>query len=154
MNPFYHLCFVVQDIEQATNDLSRTVGVTWRPVRDGRLGEWDYRIVFSTDGPPFFEIIQGPAGSPWDATSGSRFDHLGYWTSDVTSDKRLLSDRGAPVDFDACLYGSQFTYHRLNSIGVRLELVDISGQDAFLDTWKPSGPPMPPLRLPDRPGQQ
>lgn len=154
MNTFYHLCFVVTDIDQATADLSRTVGVTWSPVRDGRLGEWDYRIAFSTDGPPFFEIIQGPAGSPWDATSGSRFDHLGYWSSDVTSDMQLLSDRGAPVGFDACPYGRRFTYHRLNSIGARLELVDISGQDTFLDTWNPGGPAMPALNLTDRPAQQ
>jgi hypothetical protein len=54
VNAFYHLCFVVQDIDQAASDLSRAVEVTWSPVRDGRLGEWAYRIAFSTDGPPFF----------------------------------------------------------------------------------------------------
>ncbi|MGK4593698.1 hypothetical protein [Amycolatopsis sp. w19] len=65
MNAFYH---------------TRTLGVTWSPVRAGTLGDWDYDIVFSTGGPPFFEVIHGPAGSPWDATDGSRFDHIGYWS--------------------------------------------------------------------------
>jgi len=40
-----------------------------------------------------------------------------------------------PVDFDACPYGRPFTYHRLSSLGVRIELVDTSVQQAFLDTW-------------------
>ncbi len=77
-----------------------------------------------------------PAGSPWDATSGSRFDHLGYWSSDVTSDTQLLNDRGAPVHFDACPYGvDSHTTACLNNIGARLELNDISGQGEFLHTW-------------------
>lgn len=154
MNSFYHLCFVVTDIDQATSDLSRTTGVSWSPVRVGRLAEWDYRIVFSTEGPPFFEIIQGPAGSPWDATSGPRFDHLGYWSADISADQHQLARRGAPVEFDACPYGSRFSYHRLDSIGARIELVDISGQAGFLDTWNPRGQPMPALGLHGPGGQQ
>lgn len=151
MNDFYHLCFVVQDIERAASDLTRALGVTWSPVRDGRLGDWDYRIVFSTEGPPFFEVIQGPPGSPWDATAGSRFDHLGYWSDDVNADRHRLAGRGAPVEFDACPYGRSFTYHRLDSVGLRVELVDVSVQSAFLDTWSPGGAAMPTLTLDDDP---
>lgn len=154
MTPFYHLCFVVADLEQATADLSRTVGASWSPWRPGRLGEWDYRIVFSTQGPPFFEIIQGPAGSPWDATSGSRMDHIGYWSGDIASDKRHLAHRGAPMEFDACPYGQSFTYHRIDSLGIRLELVDTAAQTGFLDTWSPGGTPMPALDLNDPLRQQ
>lgn len=154
MTPFYHLCFVVTDLEQATADLSRTVGVSWSPVRSGRLGEWDYRIVFSTGGPPFFEIIQGPPGSPWDATAGPRFDHLGYWSADLPRDQQHLSEQGAPTEFDACPYGSRFTYHRLDSIGARIELVDAAGQAAFLDAWNPGGPPMSPLARPEPGGER
>jgi hypothetical protein len=152
MSDFYHLCFVVQDIEQATGDLSRTLGVTWSPVRDGQLGHWDYRIVFSTQGPPFFEVIQGPVGSPWDATAGSRMDHIGYWSSDLNADKRRLVERGAPMEFDSCPYGRSFTYHRLDSLGVRLELVDTAAQAGFLDTWSPGTAPMPALDLHDLEG--
>ncbi|AXB41226.1 VOC family protein [Amycolatopsis albispora] len=147
MSNFYHLCFAVQDLDRATTDLTRAVGVRWSPVREGTLGDWSYRIVFSVEGPPFFEVIQGDPGSPWDATDGSRFDHLGYWASDVGTGKQRLAKRGAPLEFDACPYGRSFTYHRLDSIGARVELVDIAAQEGFLRTWQPGGAPMPPLEL-------
>ncbi len=152
MNDFYHLCFVVQDIERAVGDLTRALGVTWSAVRDRQLGEWNYRIVFSVEGPPFFEVIQGPPGSPWDATAGSRFDHLGYWSDDVGADKHRLAGRGAPVEFDACPYGRSFSYHRLDSLGLRVELVAASAQASFLDTWSPGGAVMPALTFDDPPG--
>lgn len=150
MTNFYHLCFVVRDIQQATEDLTRTLGVTWSPVRGGKLGDWEYSIVFSVEGPPFFEVIQGDAGSPWDATEGSRFDHIGYWSRDVMADKQHLAARGAPIEFDSCPYGRSFTYHRLDSIGARVELVDFAAQDGFLATWAPEGAAMPVLEF-DRP---
>ncbi|MEU6646867.1 VOC family protein [Saccharomonospora sp. NPDC046836] len=150
VNEFYHLCFAVQDIQRATEDLTRVLGVRWSPIRTGQLGEWEYSIVFSVEGPPFFEVIQGSAGSPWDATDGSRFDHIGYWSSDITTDKSRLEARGAPIDFDSCPYGRSFTYHRIDSIGARVELVDLAVQEGFRKTWSPGGAPMPALDL-DRP---
>lgn len=128
----------------ATGDLSRTLGLTWSPVRDGQLGHWDYRIVFSTQGPPFFEVIQGPVGSPWDATAGSPMDHIGYWSSDLNADKRRLVERGAPMEFDLCPYGRSFTYHRLDSLGVRIEL-------STLQCRPDSSTPGAPARRPCRP---
>lgn len=61
----------MQDIDAACRALADTLGICWSAGRDERLGEWDYRIVFSIDGPPFLELIQGPQGSPWDASGGS-----------------------------------------------------------------------------------
>ena len=146
MGGFYHLCFAVRSIEAATGELAAVLGVEWNPIRDGSLGDWSYRIVFSTAGPPFFEVIEGSPGSPWDVTeTGSRFDHIGYWSSDVRRDRNLLVRRGAPVDFDGCPYGRSFTYHRLTGVGARVELVDLDAQQGFLDAWAPGGGPMPPF---------
>lgn len=149
MNPCYHLCFAVPDLERTVADLTHTVGATWNPVREGRLGDWDFRIVFSREGPPFFEIIEGAPGSPWDASGGARFDHLGYWSDDVPTHSEQLQAAGAPLDFDACPYGRGFTYHRLDSIGGRIELVDIGAQQGFLKDWHPTGDAMPSLAPPD-----
>jgi ketosteroid isomerase-like protein len=147
MGRYYHLCFVVQDIEVATRELTETLGVVWSPIRDGRLGDWDYRIVFSVDGPPFLELVEGPPGSPWDASAGSRFDHLGFWADEIDADKHALAARGAPLDFDATALGRPFTYHRLDSVGARAELVDRTVQAGFVEMWAPQLSPMPSLRV-------
>jgi ketosteroid isomerase-like protein len=147
MSCHYHLCFVVQDIEAATREMTATLGVAWSPVRDGRLGDWDYRIVFSVDGPPFLELVEGPPGSPWDSSGGSHFDHLGYWAENIGVDKQALAERGAPLDFDATTLGRPFTYHRLASVGARVELVDRTAQAGFLETWAPHLVRMPSLEV-------
>jgi len=143
----YHVCFVVQDIDSATRQLTDTLGVDWSPIRDGRLEDWPYRIVFSLEGPPFLELIEGSPGSPWDASGGPRFDHLGFWSADVELDKQRLAARGAPIDFDAAEYGRPFTYHRLDTVGGRVELVDTSAQPDFVRTWAVQGAAMAPLDL-------
>jgi len=147
MGDHYHLCFAVQDIDAACRELTDTLAIDWSPVRDGRLGEWDYRIVFSIDGPPFLELVQGPPGSPWDTSTGSRFDHLGFWVEEIGTAKRALADRGAPLDFDATTLRRPFTYHRLDSVGARAELVDRSVQPDFIRTWAPHLAVMPTLRV-------
>ncbi|NBE99507.1 hypothetical protein GUY59_41140 [Nonomuraea sp. K271] len=52
------------------SDLS-AAAVTWRRPRDGRIGDCDYRIAFSADGPAFIELIQAAPGGPWDDTGAS-----------------------------------------------------------------------------------
>lgn len=149
MSPYYHLGFVVADIEAAARELTEALGVAWGEIRDRRLGEWDYRIVFSVDGPPFLELLEGPPGSPWDASAGSRLDHLGYWAADLDADQQALAERGAPLDFDGTALGRPFTYHRLDAVGVRAELVDGAAQPAWLEEWAPHLAPMPVLRVAD-----
>lgn len=147
MGRYYHLGFVVQDVEAATRELSATLGVAWGPIRGGRLAEWEYRIVFSIDGPPFLELVEGPPGSPWDASAGSRFDHLGFWADQIDAEKQALIDRGAWLDFDATTFGRPFTHHRLDSVGARVEPVDHSVQAGFIQAWAPHLPPMPSLHV-------
>lgn len=56
----YHIGFAVADIDAARRELTDALGVAWSPVAQGRLGDWNYRIVFSVEGPPFLELIEGP----------------------------------------------------------------------------------------------
>lgn len=144
---FYHLCFIVPDLARAMAELERGLGVQWSEVCAGKLEPWEYEIVFSRQGPPFFELIKGPPGSPWDSSTGARCDHIGYWSRDINRDRDELAERGLPIDFDACPFGSSFAYHRLDSIGIRAELVDQSAQPSFRGTWAPSSPSMPSLEL-------
>ncbi|MFH8408443.1 VOC family protein [Streptomyces sp. NPDC018019] len=148
MTAFYHVCFVVPDIERAMRDFRRAAGTEWGDPLSDRIGEWDFRIVFTTGGPPFIELIEGPPGSPWDASAGARFDHIGFWTGDVRAGSRRLAEEGMPVDFSGCPYGRPFAYHRMDSVGARVELVDVSRQARFLDAWHPGGAPMPAIDEP------
>ncbi|GAA2941921.1 VOC family protein [Streptomyces enissocaesilis] len=143
MTAFYHVCFVVPDIEQAMQDFQRAAGAEWSDPVSDRLGEWDYRIVFTAGGPPFIELIEGPPGSPWNASGGARFDHIGFWTSDVRHGSQRLEEASMPVDFSGCPYGRPFAYHQMDSIGARIELVDVTRQASFLNRWHPGGKPMP-----------
>jgi hypothetical protein len=143
MTAFYHVCFAVPDLDEAMHDFQRAAGVEWGIPQPGRLSEWDYRIVFSAGGPPFIELIEGPAGSPWDASQGARFDHLGFWSSDVQQASRRLEAQGMSTDFTGCPYGRPFAYHRVHSIGARIELVDTSQQATFFSKWHPGGDTVP-----------
>lgn len=143
MVAFYHVCFAVQDLEQAMRDFQRSAGVEWSEPKSDRLGEWDYRIVFTAGGPPFIELIEGAPGSPWHAAEGARFDHVGFWSSDVGEGSRRMEREGFPLDFSGCPHGRPFVYHRVDSIGARIELVDVSRQAGFLSGWHPEGTAMP-----------
>ncbi len=140
MTDFYHVCFAVPDLDLAMRDLTRAAAVSWFTPQDRMLGDWEYRIVFSADGPRI-ELIQGPPGSPWDTTDGPRFDHLGWWAGSLSGTSRRLAAEGFPVDFDGCPLGRAFTYHRVPSIGARMEVVDVANQAGFLETWGEAGVP-------------
>jgi hypothetical protein len=47
----------------------------------------------------------------------------------------------------ACPLGRAFAYHRLDSVGIRVELVDESPQAGFLGSGAPTTPAMPALEL-------
>lgn len=140
---FYHVCFVVSDIERAMDDLTRSVGAEWSGVLEDSLGEWNYRLAFTRGGPPYIELVQGPEGSPWDSTLGSRCHHLGYWTEDVTASSARLSEAGFAQQFSACPLGRPYTYHKVESLGVDLEMMDASRQPRFVASWDPGAPHMP-----------
>ncbi|GAA3053437.1 VOC family protein [Kitasatospora albolonga] len=142
---FYHVCFVVPDIEAAMADLTRTVGAQWSGILEDSLGPWEYRLAFTRGGAPYTELVQGPPGSPWDSSLGARCHHLGLWTADVTKSAARLSEDGFVPEFDACPLGRPYSYHRLESLGVSLEMMDVSRQDRFLAAWDPGGPAMPPF---------
>ncbi|MEV0617241.1 VOC family protein [Nonomuraea sp. NPDC050404] len=139
----YHVGFVVPDIEWAMRDLTRAAGTEWNPVREGRLGDWDYRIVFSRHGPLYTELIEAPQGSPWEPGPEARCDHLGFWADGIGACSRRLVEQGYALDFDARPYGRPWAYHRMPAIGLRIELVDVSLQEEFLRAWDPGGAPMP-----------
>ncbi|MET8681760.1 VOC family protein [Streptomyces sp. NPDC004647] len=143
MSGFYHVCFVVPDLDAAMRDFTTAAAVKWKKPVKAQIGEWDYRIVFTAGGAPFIELIEAPSDGPWGDTSEPRFHHLGFWTSDISAGAERLTRNGFTEAFSGCPYGRPFAYHRMDSIGGHIELVDLGRQPSFLDAWHSGGDPMP-----------
>ncbi|MCZ4101052.1 VOC family protein [Streptomyces sp. H39-C1] len=143
MNGFYHVCFVVPDLEASMDELTRAGHVQWQPPAGGHLAGVDYRIAFTRGGPPFIELIQAPPGGPWGDTRMPHFHHLGFWTSSISAGSQRLLDQGCAETFSGCPYGRAFAYHRVESVGGHIELVDAAQQPGFQAAWNPGGPLMP-----------
>ncbi|CAA0130418.1 Uncharacterised protein [Mycolicibacterium vanbaalenii] len=131
---FYHVCFVVPDIAAAMTELAELAQVEWNEPEDAVLEQWAYTIVFSRQF-PFIELISGPPESPWDATSGPRFDHLGWWSESLGSTTCRWATKGAQPRYDGRPAGRSFAYFFAPTIGANIEVVDNERQHDFMDTW-------------------
>jgi hypothetical protein len=151
MSVFYHVCFAVPNLDTAMRELTTAAAVEWNEPAAGQVGKWPYRIVFTTGGPPFIELIEAPSGGPWGDTRTAGFHHLGFWTSDIKSGSQRLTSTGFSESFSGCPYGRLFAYHRLDAIGGHIELVDAGRQPSFREAWEPAGGPMPTINEEDFP---
>lgn len=134
-HPFFQVGVLVQDIEAARAELERALGVEWSEIVEREIGEWRIRVCFVKQGPPYLELLEGPPGSPWDSSAGSRIDHIGYWTPDLAAEKQRLDEAGLALEVDGSTLGGVFTYHRGRESGLRVELIDDSGRAAFYERW-------------------
>ena len=123
--PFFHVGIVVEDLEAAMTELSTTIGLTWRAPHHSTYGEWEIKVVYSIEGPPFIELVQGGAGGPWDSSRGSPIDHIGYYAEDVVAEAERLAEAGLTFDFDPHTVGKGGTFCYLKAVaaGARIELV-------------------------------
>jgi len=121
----------VSDIDNAMQEITAGLGLSWTDIRDMTVGEWNIRVAFARQGPPFIELVQGPPGSPWHVASGSSIDHLGYWTSEYERERERLNS----IDLPELRGGAGRVHFHLPAAGFRLELFDDEGKDAFYKAW-------------------
>jgi hypothetical protein len=134
-HPYFQVGVLVEDLEAAREELGNALGLEWSDIVVREIDEWTIRVCFAKQGPPYLELIEGPAGSPWEATGGSRIDHIGYWADDLESSKHRLDAAGLALEVDGAAYGGVFTYHRGRKSGLRVELIDAGGRAAFYERW-------------------
>lgn len=131
-SPFYQVGIIVPDLAAAMAELGEALGLTWGAVATADYEPAPIRFVFSVQGPPHIELIEGPPNGPWGSDGGPRLDHIGYWSSDVGADKRELERRGLAVDVDGEMLGNPiFSYHRAPTCGMRVELVSDAVRERF-----------------------
>jgi Glyoxalase/Bleomycin resistance protein/Dioxygenase superfamily len=150
----YHVGIVVHDIHAARARLSALLGTTWGPLL--QFDGTEYRDDAGTDlelpttlcysvGDPCLELIEELPGSVWVRNDHSNLHHIGFWSDGFVDDSVALSTGGCPLQL--CGRAGQaapvsFAYHRDDTLGVRVELVDASMRDAmaFLFQPDPGGP--------------
>ena len=135
---FWHIGVVVEQLEAAMEELSRGLGMEWTDVREHTMMGCPLRTAFSTNGPPYLELIEGPEGTEWDSTLGSRIHHLTYWTDDLSEERRRLEDAGFPVVVDGQARGMPVNYHAFERAGMRIEAFDTAAKSrlpAGLQDW-------------------
>ncbi len=139
----YHVGIVVPDLEEAMTELHDSLGVTWPEPRSRRRSfragtrrfTTELRFVYSYQGPPHLEIIEGRPGTPWDPDTAGPIHHVGVWVDDLARAAHRLVAAGAPIEvtYDTDDLES-FTYH-VTASGLRVELVDATrrpGVEAWL----------------------
>ena len=144
--PFYHVGIIVPELGPAMRDLTSNMGLSWAseqradmPVLiDGQVVSRDISFVYSTDGPPYIELIAANE-PPWEIQDG--LQHLGIWCEDVLGEMhRLVTEDGYTVAATGVnRKGETRGFAYLNSpTGLLLELVDKRGKEAF-DRWVAGG---------------
>ena len=136
MKPYFQTGFLVPELEAAMEEMGANLGVEWVGPKDRDLREFGLdarlRMAFARTSPPYLELIEGPPGSVWDATSGARIHHLGYWSEDMESDTARLEAAGMPLELDL----DHARYHRPGSrSGLRIELIDAAYRADFYARW-------------------
>jgi catechol 2,3-dioxygenase-like lactoylglutathione lyase family enzyme len=143
----FHHGVRVPDIDAAMAELGRTLGLRWATVQhnadravwtpDRGLEHVELTFVYSCDGPHRIELLQGQAGSVWDAPDDPGLHHAGVWSDDVAADTEALVAAGWTVTAAAAApddgYGS-FSYVRPPS-GLVVELVTTAAADRFERWW-------------------
>jgi hypothetical protein len=133
-SPVFHIGVVVPDIERAKQQLGAVLGLTWGEPRHARIGDWELDAVFSIEGPPHFELLQGSPGSPWDAEGRARFDHVQRWSADLEADYQELAQTAFDVELDGPAVGLSSSYVR-SVDGLRVELSLENSRAAYRRRW-------------------
>lgn len=146
---FYHWGIVAADFDATCEELAAVCGLTWaKPMRrefdllqPGGVVTVNFRLTYSVEGPPHYEIVEGSPGTLWDpSTAQGGVHHLGFWSEDVAGDAARLIDAGYECGATAATPDGRptgFSYHRLHS-GLWVELVDLARKPGY-DTWIAGG---------------
>ena len=85
LSGFYHFGLVVSDFDGALDELSSNLGIEWANVTEfeivceqpNGIVTADMKVVYSTTGPPHYEIIRVAPGTVW-GQADLGIHHLGF----------------------------------------------------------------------------
>jgi hypothetical protein len=133
-HPFFHVGFIVGDLDATMKELRAALGIGWRAPIDAKvpllgpegLIESNVYSVYSEGGPPAIELIQSVPGTPLAGNGGVSFHHLGFWTDRLVDSSNDLDAHGWPCAVTVAgsdKKPSRFTLQR-SPFGFYVELFD------------------------------
>jgi hypothetical protein len=134
LSAMFHVGIVVPNLDAGRSRFAELLGIRWGPIVEGDIAVRDgegndlvvpNRICYSTQ-PPYLELIQEVAGTPWVCNEHSNLHHIGFFSEALAADSADLSAAACPLellDGHGDTRPSTFTYHR-DPLGVRVEFVN------------------------------
>ena len=145
----FHIGIIVPEIEAGMAEIGKRFGVTW--PRPPSAGEVSVRTeagtaaasvvtVYTAEGPPYLELLQGVPGTVWEAGPGSRIHHIGAFVDDLDDEVARLTAEGAQLEATLDLQGGLLAVAYMNSdLGVRLELLPSTMRENIIRRTAPEG---------------
>lgn len=144
--PFFHVGFLVNDLDKAMETFGSVFGVTWTVPDIGTVAAWEketgnfdlgLKVAYSKQGPPYVELLQSQDSGLYAASQGEGFHHVGLWEPDCEGRQDEFIAQGMdPIhtqfDQDGSIIVTYFDPDKLH--GVMLELVD-EGRKPIMETW-------------------
>jgi hypothetical protein len=101
-HPFFHVGFVVPDLDVAMNEFGDVLGVEWRPILQAPLqllgpdgvAHVEVRSVYTTGGPPAIELFESVPRTALAGSDQVSFHHIGLWADDLGQASRDLDAKG------------------------------------------------------------
>ncbi len=150
--PYFHVGVLVADLDKAIERFSSALGLTFSEpsrqattVLDPEPHEESTAAVYSIDGPPYIELIEGHGDGVFSLERGEGVHHLGLWSPPFEDYPDSRTGRELPPSLRICLFPGAPTMWLTNPAdlhGVRLELVDENlreGLEASLKSGRMSG---------------
>lgn len=130
----FHVGIVVDDLDAAMAHFSSVLGITFNEPRtvffnrleDPDPREAELRVVFSKEGPPHYELMQGGPGSIY-AGFGEGLHHVGVWQPDAQGRMEQMKAKGMRIETRVVMPdGRALTWFNdpTQVHGVRFEFVD------------------------------
>jgi hypothetical protein len=128
---YFHVGYVVPDLEAAMAELTTAMGVPWQEVRD-RSSPYDDRLRWRmayTSGPlPWIELVEGQTGTPWHSPRGPMLHHVGAFTYDLDAGIRRFEAAGGRIEVDGRGISGRWAYFRIPASGALIELIEADDQ--------------------------